>query len=369
MPKSTEKQPHDEGNPFDPLLRWLERPRTRRELFRDIGAATLATGGAAALAVYLWRQATTPEIEKRFGGKTADITSILEGGLDEQTFSLERAMGENWNQNIAAKWQRAKTEKGWNDRDLCRMLVQIKAGREELGGESMKLVGRRFGFQKVYLLFDEKEDAALSTITPATTLLVNLLHDTPAEMLPDLRNYTLPHEFSHIVVSTGEDERVSKRLEHNPYVKYPEDANLDIVTQLFHERDIAHPMAEVLANTIGLQFAEAMGRRRQFVQGFSNHATRELRRYERMPPQEQSFTDISDIAGYSVFAERLGERSLAGQLDRVSRSMFPAIVDNVVRMGQIQESQRKELEAKIGRGYDQLLGMLRGMATAELRGR
>jgi len=326
---------------------------TRRDFLKRVFIGAAAAIGGYSLYSYLESK------RESMDEKSIDMTDIIKTLKEDEEFSLEKALGERWNPRIAKMWEEAKSKKGWSDESLRDMLLVSRKSIEDLSQASFELTGERFEFKSVKLLFDAESDSAITnTEKGADTLYINLLHDTPNQMLLHISAYTLPHELSHVIITSNFRRFIEKGLDHYPSIKNIRDADLEFQVRYLYPRDIILVMQEVLADKLGLRLAESMGRTREFVQGFENYANRELNRYSRIlkSGRESSLTEITDIAGISVSARYFGNAELSDRLDEVAYGM----IAKAVRL-----KGRESEEDSIKEEYRNFQAKLRNLANVE----
>jgi hypothetical protein len=307
-----------------------------------------------------------------FAGSSVDVTGVLEGVLDENAFSLETALkgGDRRCEALAVSWRRVRQETGWTDRGLCRMLVLLKASLDKLKSVSQGMTGTTFAFDRVCLLFDEKECPVFSgDIGGQSVLFLNLLRITPVQLREGF-DYLLPRELAFSIIRKGVGGAASGVVPAcvgvNPYIDFAPSADFHPAETVFNTRDVARAFDEVLAVKLGLRLAESAGMAAGFRQGFRDYVNEELSRYLDNPNCERSLAQISVIAGIIAASSFLRERDIAVSLSKVACGMLSGMSGAGVGATEgavAGEQSRKTIEA----GYAALTGSLESSTRAEFR--
>ncbi|MDD5112151.1 MAG: hypothetical protein PHG85_06370 [Candidatus Altiarchaeota archaeon] len=304
-------------------------------------------------------------------GNVVDVTTLLTGVLDENTFSLSAALkGSGWNKDVAVLWKIAMAETGWTDRGLCRTLVLFKTGLDKLKSVSASITGTSFAFDRVCLAFDDKEYMVFSDeVDGKSVLFLNLLRATPGNLRSGL-DYILPRELARSVLRKGvggsSSGVVPACVGVNPFIDFAPAANFHPAETVFNTEDVAMAFNEVLTVKLGLRLAESAGMAAGFRQGFRDYVNEELVRYKAQPDGVKALAEISVIAGIIASSSFLRESDIVVHLSAVAGGMISGAPGAGALTGERSDGDQQS-KKKIEAGYAALSGSLHDSTRAEFR--
>lgn len=284
-----------------------------------IGAGTVAAGVLASY--FISKRDSSPEFLKT----AVEVTDLVEKAGRGENIDFGRAVEPRLSLKARMGLVDAR-EAGWTDGDFTRLLAGMGENQGDVKKATRDLLGVDVGFKKFFLIFDPREDAALTSDFDAHMHFNPVAKGYGRQDLIGVGRTVGFHEIVHVLqyqtvrtmtgVESGRDFldlSLDKHLTGNP---------LKVVSpEMF-----VHGVREVNADVIGLKLAENRGMGGEFKNNFRGYAEKELSRYEGVVSSRVAEgLEVIDLLSIRVAAEHFGYRDLADRLGETQAGMVEGI--------------------------------------------